>query len=890
MWGQSLHVVMCYIFDRDVKKIYNLLMNTEDGDLWTLETSVFDSRQHRILFFEYCYQVEDSDGRVVRKEWNLIKRAYSFDETKDYVFSDFWRDIPLNYYLYTNTYINIRCLNIEKSVDLLRIPLYRKSIIFRVSAPQLKKNEILAVCGSHPILGDWGPSRYLKMTHIGEYDWILSVNIDRITLPLEYKYVVVDKNNEQIVSWEDGDNRETGAYQLSDGQVLVLYGDNLHVNEGQWKIAGVVVPVFSLRSVHSYGVGDFSDLKRMIDWAFKCGIKLIQILPVNDTTNSHSWTDSNPYNAISVFALHPHYLDVEKLGELKDNMIMTTYHRQQRELNELPYSDYLAVDRIKQSYINDIFKERGQEVLNSKEFDAFFTKNRDWLLPYAAFAVLRDKYQTSCFNKWEEYSEYDDKKISALCSKDSKLYYEIQKIFYIQFNLYVQLKEASDYAHSKGVALKGDLQIGVSKYSVETWVHPNYFNIHSQMGVPPDNSNLLGQNWGYPSYNWLAIENDDYAWWHRRIAYLENFFDAIRVDHIIAFFRSWEIPDSNIFGNMGIFSPSLPLSIEEINNFGLTFHYELFTHPYINDEVLTKVFGIHSAYVKEHFLINKSYNLYELRNDFNNQIKIRDYFKDNFDENSLWIRDGLYRLISNVLFIEDPYTKGVFHPRFAVYNEPVYEILSPEEKDSYMRIYNNYFYERHNDYWYNIALQKLSEVFSKTRMLICGEDLGILPKCVAPALERMRIFSLCIQSMPKTHGNEFAHLEANIKQSVATITTHDMPTMRLWWEENYPRTQRFYSTMLQKQGNAPIHLSSTIAEEIIMRHLYCPSMICALSIQDWLSMDNELRNKDIYAERINSPSDIYNRWKYRMNVTIESLMNSEHFNKKIKMMIKRSRR
>jgi 4-alpha-glucanotransferase len=343
-------------------------------------------------------------------------------------------------------------------------------------------------------------------------------------------------------------------------------------------------------------------------------------------------------------------------------------------------------------------------------------------------------------------------------------------------------------------------------------------------------------------------------------------------------------------GILGIFSPSLPLSIEEINNFGLTFHYELFTHPYINDEVLTKVFGIHSAYVKEHFLINKSYNLYELRNDFNNQIKIRDYFKDNFDENSLWIRDGLYRLISNVLFIEDPYTKGVFHPRFAVYNEPVYEILSPEEKDSYMRIYNNYFYERHNDYWYNIALQKLSEVFSKTRMLICGEDLGILPKCVAPALERMRIFSLCIQSMPKTHGNEFAHLEANIKQSVATITTHDMPTMRLWWEENYPRTQRFYSTMLQKQGNAPIHLSSTIAEEIIMRHLYCPSMICALSIQDWLSMDNELRNKDIYAERINSPSDIYNRWKYRMNVTIESLMNSEHFNKKIKMMIKRSRR
>jgi 4-alpha-glucanotransferase len=175
-------------------------------------------------------------------------------------------------------------------------------------------------------------------------------------------------------------------------------------------------------------------------------------------------------------------------------------------------------------------------------------------------------------------------------------------------------------------------------------------------------------------------------------------------------------------------------------------------------------------------------------------------------------------------------------------------------------------------------------------MLVCGEDLGMLPDCVAPVLDTLRILTLEIQTMSKQPGYEFAHLDANPYRSVATISTHDMPPLRLWWEENAERTQRYYVTMLQKEGHAPEHLPPHLAEQIIARHLYCPSMLCLLSLQDWLSMDTELRNSRVRDERINVPSDPYNHWQYRMHLSIEQLMKADKYNQKLRTMIQRARR
>ena len=862
-WGQNLYVVITYRSSDHTEKTQRLMMVTTDGMEWSLETTVLESRKHPITSFLYNYQVEDNDGNVIRKEWDAIPRIYYFDSSKDYVMADRWRDVPLQYHLYSKAYLTTMGLEDNDKVEPLRVPLYRKTILFRVSAPQLQKGQSVAIVGSHPALGSWNVARYLRMESIGRFEWLLSVNVEAVLLPIEYKYVIVDDNTHAFVAWEEGDNRTTDGLlpadqtMVPDGTVLVAYGESLRVKEQTWRAAGVVIPVFSLRTKESYGVGDFGDLRRLVDWCVATGMKVIQLLPVNDTTCSGNWSDSYPYNIVSAFALHPHYLDLEELGTLKSKTKMTAYHRQRQELNAIGYSDYEAVDRVKRSYVEEVFVERGQQILDSKDFKLWYAENKEWLEPYAKWVSAKSSYSSAAV------------------------------VYYVQYHLHIQLKSAADYARSKGVFIKGDVPIGVNGDSVETATHPEFYHLDAQTGAPPDAFSQNGQNWGFPTYNWKSglVE-----WFHRRLKWMEQYFDAIRIDHILGFFRIWEIPEDAVFGILGHFSPSLPMTVGEIEYFGLPFRKDLFTRPFINDRVLDKLFGLHAPYVREHFLVARSYGLYDIKAEYDTQKKVQKAFDGRTDENSLWIRDGLYRLISGVLFLEDPQQPEMYHPRIGVIGEPVFDALTAEEKDAFMRLYNNYYYQRHNFFWGGEAIRKITDVFGTTRMLCCGEDLGMLPDCVAPVLDQLRVLTLEIQSMPKQNGYEFAHLDANPYRSVATISTHDMSPLRLWWSESPERTQRYYVSMLQKQGRAPEQLPAHLAEEIIGRHLYCPSMLCLLSLQDWLAMDGELRGKNPRDERINVPSDPYNRWKYRMHITIEELLKADKYNNKVKTMIQRSKR
>ena len=884
-WGESMHVVLCCGSQDGTLRTSNLLMTTQDGLWWTLETAVLESRQHPVSTVTYHYQVEDAEGTVLRKEWSQVPRTYWSDSSKNYVFNDQWCDMPLCAHLYSNAYLTTVGKAVGEHVEARRLPLYRKTIIFRVSAPQLTKGHSLALLGSHPAMGSWSTARYLRMEYIGQQDWILSVNVDVVPMPIEYKYVVVDDQTHELTAWEEGDNRMVQE-ELSDGEVRVCYGGILRMKEKTWRAAGVVIPVFALRSEHSCGVGDFGDLRRMVDWAVDTGMKLIQLLPVNDTTTDGRWHDSYPYNITSCFALHPHYLDLEQLGELTSKKAMTAYRRQQRELNALPYSDYEAVERVKSEYVNSIFAERGEQTLASKEFKEWFEDNKWWLEPYAMYneQCTKDNVQCSTSNVQCSMS-------NVQCST-----FNVQRKLYVQYHLHLQLKAAADYARSRGVVLKGDVPIGVNRDSVETAQHPELFNRDSQTGAPPDAFSPLGQNWGFPTYNWevkgkmLKVRGKRLEdWMRQRYRWMEQYFDAIRIDHVLGFFRIWEIPGDAVYGVLGHFSPALPLTIGEIEYFGLPFR-RVFTRPFINDRILDRIFGMHAQYVRDTFMIAKAYGLYELKAEVDTQQKVRQHFEGHGDENSLWIRDGLYRLIANVLFVEDPRQPEMYHPRIAAYQEPVFEALNSEEKDAYMRLYNNYFYQRHSMFWGGVAMHRLGDTLSDTRMLVCAEDLGMLPDCVAPVLDALRILTLEVQSMPKQKGFEFSHLDGNPYRSVCTISTHDMPPLRLWWEESSERTQRYYVTMLQKEGRAPEHLPAHIAEEIIARHLYCPSMLCVLSLSDWLAMDAGLRRKNPREERINVPSDCYNRWQYRMHLTIEELLKAERYNNKVRTMITRSKR
>jgi len=242
------------------------------------------------------------------------------------------------------------------------------------------------------------------------------------------------------------------------------------------------------------------------------------------------------------------------------------------------------------------------------------------------------------------------------------------------------------------------------------------------------------------------------------------------------------------------------------------------------------------------------------------------------------------------LFLVDHKRSDRWHPRIAVQYTEDYEKLDEGEKFNFNRLYNDYFYHRNNQFWYNEAMKKLPLLTQATRMLVCAEDLGMVPDCVPWVMNELRILSLEIQSMPKNPKYRFGRLKYNPYRSVCTISTHDMPTLRQWWDEDEERTQDYYTSVLRRSEAAPHPLPGWLAKDIVSRHLLCASMLCLLSLQDWMSIDEKLRLPDANAERINIPANPRHYWRYRMHLTIEQLLQCDDFNDSIKTLISQSGR
>ena len=383
---------------------------------------------------------------------------------------------------------------------------------------------------------------------------------------------------------------------------------------------------------------------------------------------------------------------------------------------------------------------------------------------------------------------------------------------------------------------------------------------------------------------------DGCQWWLRRFQNMANYFDAYRIDHVLGFFRIWEIPVHAVHGLLGQFAPSLGMTREEVEGYGLRWQEDLFTEPFITDWVIDRIFREHANEVRDKYIEKTWGNRYKMRPEFDTQRKVEAAFKGMETDKDIWIRDGLYALISDVLFVRDHKDPNKFHPRISVQLDFIYESLYDCDKHTFNTLYNDYFYRRNNQYWYQEAMKKLPKLVNATRMLVCAEDLGMVPDCVAWVMDELRILSLEIQSMPKDPKVKFGHLGANPYRSVSTISTHDMATLRQWWDEDWNRAQEYYNTMLHQGGPAPHPMPGWLAKDIVERHLTSPSMLCILGIQDWMSMDERLRLADADAERINIPANPKHYWRYRMHVSIEQLMKNEDFNKNITELIVRSGR
>ena len=686
------------------------------------------------------------------------------------------------------------------------------------------------------------------------------------------------------------ENRSITPPSLQPGETYVTPEEEVFFASESYKIAGCAIPVFSLRSEGSYGVGDFGDLKSFIRWAAHTHQRAVQVLPINDTTMTGTWTDSYPYSSISIYAFHPMYVDLRQLPALNDQASAITFEQKRNELNALPQVDYEAVNQWKRAYLKAIFQQEQDTVLNSNGFCEFYRENAEWLRPYAAFCYLRDKFQTPDFHQWQDYSTYHPETAEQLCTPDNEAYPETMFHCYVQYLLHVQLLDACNYGRKLGVIVKGDIPIGISRTSVEAWVEPYYFNMNGQAGAPPDAFSTKGQNWGMPTYNWKVMEKDNYQWWQRRFRKMANYFTAYRIDHILGFFRIWEIPIHSVHGLLGQFVPSLPMSVEEIESYGLHFQKDFMTRPFINDHMLDEMFGTRSQEVRDTFVRHEHHDIYSMRPEFDTQRKIEAYFAGRTDTESINLKEGLYALVSNVLFIPDRDNSTMYHPRIAVQNDYIYRQLTGQEQDAFNRLYNDYYYRRHNEFWYHEAMKKLPILTQATSMLVCGEDLGMVPDCVPWVMEQLQILSLEIQRMPKNPQDEFGHVHSYPFRSVCTIGTHDMSTFRGWWEEDRNVAARFFYHELGHWGNLPEHAPGWLCEDVVRRHLYSPSMLCILTWQDWLAMDEQLRNPDVTIERINVPANPKHYWRWRMHLTLENLIKQDAFNDKVRRMIDESGR
>ena len=737
---------------------------------------------------------------------------------------------------------------------------------FRVKAPLLVQGQTICLLGEGAALGHWNTQSPILLSRANDEDYF-SVQLDLRgqPFPFAYKYGVFDVEKKSFVRFEGGGNRSLKASVVRNQHTLVNDGFVV-LPADTWHGAGVAVPVFSLRSGNSFGVGEFLDLKPLAGWGKKAGLKLIQLLPVNDTSATSTWKDSYPYAAISAFALHPIYLNLAAVASTKNQKLLKQLEPERQRLNALDAMDYEAVMKTKLGFLKQIFPSQKTTTFRSQEYKKFFAENEHWLAPYAAFCFLRDKFGTPDFSRWPEHREFNAGKISILAAGNDDLAFH----FFLQFHLHRQLQEATAHAHGCGLVVKGDIAIGVYRHSADVWQSPALFNLDMQAGAPPDAFAAKGQNWGFPTYNWPRMAADGFAWWKQRFAQIGNYFDAFRIDHILGFFRIWSSPAHAVEGILGHFVPAIAIEPVEFAARGIVFDHERFTKPFITDAVLHEIFGNENKMIRREFLSATGNGHYSLKPKFATQRQVENYFATREqNERNGKLKIGLFDLISNVILFE---VEGKYHFRFAMEQTASFKNLPPDTQAKLRDLYVDYFFRRQDDFWRREAMQKLPALKRVTNMLVCGEDLGLVPACVPEVMRDLGLLSLEIQRMPKTSGVDFSRPADAPYLSVVTPSTHDMSTISGWWEEDRELTQKFFNRELGLPGEAPREASPEIVEAVVRQHLTSPAMWSIFQLQDLLGMDGDLRRAGVEAERINVPAIPNFYWRYRLHLTPEKLL------------------
>lgn len=831
----------------------------------------------------YYYVFEDEHG-VKLRDWCKTRFLSLTESNNDLLLLDSWIDMgAVENVLHTSPFKNIFSIE-RKQVKSTRIK--PATCRFTVDAPLLPISLQIGMVGSTDQLGNWSEAKPCCMKFNG-FKWFIDLEMDATGPSFEYKYCLLDADS-KFMGYEGGENRK---FQLPvSNQVPCLVQDGYARVENKWKGTGIAIPVFSLRSEKSLGVGEFTDIKLLVDWAAEVSVRMIQLLPVNDTTSTHTKFDSYPYAAISAFALHPIYSSIETIAGKKYAKIIKPHLAEKELLNTSEGVDYEAVMELKWDALSLLYKAMKDDVFQETSYGEFFLENESWLVPYAAFSYLRDTFGTPDATAWGKYAMFNPLLVKELCMPGSPQFDDIALHYFIQYQLHLQLKDAHDHANSKGIVLKGDIAIGVNRNGADTWTQPSLYNLDMQAGAPPDDFAVKGQNWGFPTYNWDIMKSDGFAWWRQRFKQMSNYFDAFRIDHILGFFRIWSIPDHAIEGIMGRFVPAISVSRTEFEQRGIFIDSDRYCNPYITDAVIWQMAGALESDVK-HFLQKDGRLNYRFKENFNTQEKIENYFTgEGLNDKKAELKQVLFNLQSNVVLWHDKENADGFHFRFNAHKTLSYQHLEQNIRQQLSILYEDYFFHRQEQIWEREAMEKLPALRQCTDMLICGEDLGMVPNCVSKVMSSLGLLSMEVQRMPKQFNTSFFDPISAPYLSVVTPSTHDMSTIREWWLEDRSKTQQFYNHQLWQHGDAPVHANNHMVRAVVLQHLASPAMWAVFQLQDLFAMNETLRLADPHAERINIPGDPKHYWRFRMHVSIEELIKNDTFNLELKYLIKASNR
>ena len=886
--GQTIWLKLVALFTSSGVRVAEVIpLHWLNAEQWEGAVELDGSGTFRL---EYHYQLRQEGNGAVVDEW-LAPRVTQVDPAvRDVVVAlDTWCSAGTMDHVYETAAFAVLLPNRGP----LKEPAVRRDANheFRLRMAAVPPGQVPCLLGSGRELGEWNRELALPLAEVAANVWQVAVSLPA-EAHLEYKYGLWDLATARVASLEQGPNRVLAHHAYGPRQ-WTRVSDEAYARDAseRFRGCGVAVPVFSLRSAAGLGVGEFADLKPLADWAAAAGLRMIQILPVNDTTAAGDWTDSYPYSAISVFALHPLYLRLEDLPYPMPPEFITELAAAREALNLLSEVDYEAVMRVKRRLTRQVYDRHQATLLADREFRRFYQANRAWLLPYAAFCCLRDRHESADFSSWGDWAVYEQERVEGLVSEAGEAWPEVAYHLWLQFELDRQLADAVRHLHERGIVLKGDLPIGIDRHSVDAWSLPHLFKLASQTGAPPDAFAIKGQNWGFPTYDWAAMKTDGYAWWRTRFAHLGRYFDAFRIDHILGFFRIWQIPTDQVEGIMGWFDPALPIHVDELRARGIPFDFNRYCRPYIREHSLVERFGTEVDRVCRDYLEPCGFGYWKLREVVATQRQIVEALTAATApgaperERHLAVRQALLDCASEVLLLEEPGSQGTqFHPRCLLQLTRSFEELDPDVKWRLAELHDDYFYRQQEDFWQARGYETLPAMRQASSMLLCGEDLGMVPDCVPGVLAQLGILSLDIQRMPKNPQSEFFHPAAAPYLSVVSPSTHDMSPLREWWREDGKVTSDFAWSML---GLAfpPLELTGETAGRIIAQHLASPAMWAVFPMQDLLAMDETLRHPDPAAERINVPAITPYYWRYRMHLGVEQLGAADEFNAQLQAMI-----